>query len=65
MESEDVETLRSATDNLMQSVQQIGAAAYQQSEPEADPGETDEEPQPETEADESDEDVVDGEFRNV
>lgn len=65
MESEDVEALSKATDDLMQSVQQIGAAAYQQSEPQAGAGEPGEEPQPETEEGEADEDVVDGEFRNV
>ena len=65
MESEDVDALSKATDDLMQSVQQIGAAAYQQSEPQAGAGEPGEEPQPETEEGEGDEDVVDGEFRNV
>jgi molecular chaperone DnaK len=65
MESEDVDALSRATDDLMQSVQQIGAAAYQQSEPQAGAGEPGEEPQPETEEGEGDEDVVDGEFRNV
>jgi molecular chaperone DnaK len=65
MESEDVAALREATDSLMQSVQQIGAAAYQQSEPQSDAGEQAEEPQPEPEEEEGDEDVVDGEFKNV
>ena len=65
MEGEDVAALREATDSLMQSVQQIGAAAYQQSEPQSDAGEQAEEPQPEPEEEEGDEDVVDGEFKNV
>ena len=65
MESEDVEVLREATDNLMQSVQQIGAAAYQQSEPQAGEGEPAEESQPGPEDEKGDEDVVDGDFRNV
>jgi molecular chaperone DnaK len=65
MESEDVDALNAATDDLMQSVQQIGAAAYQQAEPQAGEGVPDEEPQPESDGGESDEDVVDGEFRNV
>jgi len=67
MESDDVDALSAATDNLMQSVQQIGAAAYEQSEPQAGGGEPGEEPQPESEPEEGegDEDVVDGEFRNV
>jgi len=65
MEGEDVAALREATDSLMQSVQQIGAAAYQQSEPQADAGEQAEEPQPDPEEKEGDEDVVDGEFKNV
>jgi molecular chaperone DnaK len=65
MESEDVDALREATDNLMQSVQQIGAAAYQQSEPQEGSDEPSEEPQPGSEDEEGDEDVVDGDFRNV
>jgi len=65
MESEDVAALREATDSLMQSVQQIGAAAYQQSEPQDDAGEPAEEPEPGPEEEEGDEDVVDGDFRNV
>jgi molecular chaperone DnaK len=65
MESDDVDALTTATDNLMQSVQQIGAAAYQQGEPQAGAGEAGEAPQPESEEGTGDEDVVDGEFRNV
>jgi molecular chaperone DnaK len=63
LDSEDTETLRKETEELNQVIQQIGAAAYQQSDPETPPS-TDEagdesEPGPEGE------DVVDGEFRNV
>jgi molecular chaperone DnaK len=65
MESEDVAALREATDSLMQSVQQIGAAAYQQSEPQDGAGEPAEEPQPGPEEEEGDEDVVDGDFGYV
>jgi len=67
MESDDVEGIRAATDSLMESVQKLGAAAYQQTEPQAGAGETSTEPEPgsDTEAGEGDEDVVDGEFRNV
>jgi molecular chaperone DnaK len=65
MESDDVESIRAATDSLMESVQKIGAAAYQQTEPQAGAGETSAEPNSDTEAGEGDEDVVDGEFRNV
>lgn len=65
MENEDAPALREATDNLMQSVQQIGAAAYQQSEPEEGAEQQAEEPQPDSEEEEGEEDVVDGDFRNV
>jgi molecular chaperone DnaK len=60
---DNTEQIRQATNNLMQVVQQIGAAAYQQSGPQdADGGETGPETGPD---DESGEDVVEGEFRNV
>jgi hypothetical protein len=49
----------------MQSVQQIGAAAYQQSEPEEGAEQQAEEPQPDPEEEEGEEDVVDGDFRNI
>jgi len=65
LENEDAPALREATDNLMQSVQQIGAAAYQQSEPEEGAEQQAEEPQPDSEEEEGEEDVVDGDFRNV
>lgn len=70
MDSEDVEEIRGATDELMQLVQQLGAAAYQQEGPQAG---GDASAGPESgdggeggnNGDESDEDVVEGEFRNV
>jgi hypothetical protein len=63
MNGEDANAIRRATDELMQSVQQIGAAAYQQSGPEAGPSES-EGPKPGGEGGEGSEDVVEGEFRN-
>jgi molecular chaperone DnaK len=72
MNGEDTETIRRETEALFQEVQKIGAAAYQQSAPEAAAapgGESAPEPDtsgPETGPSGSDgEDVVDGEFRNV
>ena len=69
--SEDAAAIREATDALMSVVQELGAAAYQQSEPaaETEPGEAESEPESEPESGEEDgeengEDVVDGEFRN-
>jgi molecular chaperone DnaK len=64
MSGEDAQAIRSATDDLFQVVQKIGASAYQQSGPEV--GGT--EPAPESEGEKEgpdEEDVVDGEFRNV
>jgi molecular chaperone DnaK len=67
MESEDAETIRKATEELFQVVQQIGASAYEGAGPEV--GETgadpEAEPTDESDSDGDDEDVVDGEFRNV
>jgi molecular chaperone DnaK len=62
MDGEDTESIRKATESLMQVVQQIGAAAYQQSEPQTGGGDSGPTSGPE---DESGEDVVEGEFRNV
>ena len=65
----DTAQIKSATDQLFQVVQQIGAAAYQQQGPAAGP--TGEGPQPGSGPDSgpdkgpSDDNVVDGEFRNV
>ena len=64
MEGEDAENIRRATDNLVQVVQQIGSAAYQQGGP--PPGGPEEEPPPGPEGEGGpDEDVVEGDFRNV
>lgn len=73
MDSEDVDEIRGATDELMQLVQQLGAAAYQQEGPQAtggpsegpQSGDGDEGGEGSDDGDESDEDVVEGEFRNV
>jgi molecular chaperone DnaK len=63
MNSDDVEAIRTATQSLSEVIQQIGAAAYQQQQPEAQPG--GEAPPPDGQAGPADEDVVDGEFRNL
>jgi molecular chaperone DnaK len=69
MDSDDSDAIRKATDELMQVVQQLGAAAYQQpGGPQAAAGETEDQgPQPGSgeDGDEGGEDVVEGEFRNV
>jgi molecular chaperone DnaK len=66
MSSDDTEGIRKATQDLAEVVQQIGAAAYQQSGPAAggpaEGGETPPGPKPDSEGGE---DVVDGEFRNA
>ncbi len=59
MESDDTAAIRRATDSLMQVVQQVGSAAYQQGS--AGSGPTSGEP---GRGDEGGEDVVEGEFRN-
>ena len=64
LEGDDTGQIRQATDSLMQVVQQIGTAAYQQSEPQAGDGGTGAGPESGPD-DESGEDVVEGEFRNV
>jgi molecular chaperone DnaK len=66
MGSDVVDDIRRATDELMGTVQQIGAAAYQQAGPEAGvPPEDGAGPGEGGPEGERDEDVVDGEFRNV
>jgi molecular chaperone DnaK len=55
LESDDVNAINQATEELNQVLQQVGAAAYQQPGPTPEPGPSQEGP--------SDEDVVDGEFR--
>ena len=64
MEGSDVESMKRATDQLFQVVQQIGATMYQESGPQAGA------PGPEAGPEQGqrpggDEDVVDGEFRNA
>jgi molecular chaperone DnaK len=62
MNNDDAEAIRKATQNLSEVIQQIGAAAYQQQpEPQAE-GQA---PPSGEQAGPGDEDVVDGEFRNV
>ncbi len=62
--SEDPETIRKATEDLNQVLQQVGAAAYQQQGPAAGGPGGPAGPGPETPPG-GDEDVVDGEFRNA
>ena len=64
LEGEDTDAIRQATENLMQVVQQIGAAAYQQSGPQAAPPGGEAGPTPESGGD-GGEDVVEGEVRDV
>jgi molecular chaperone DnaK len=61
MNTDDASAMRQATEELMQVVQQIGAAAYQQGAPEAAPGE----PAPEDPQTGEDEDVIEGEFTEM
>jgi len=63
LDSGDVETLRRETETLNQVIQEIGASAYQQEEPQAQAPEAD--GGDESKIDSDEEDVVDGEFRNV
>jgi molecular chaperone DnaK len=63
MSSEDATVIRAATDALMSVVQELGAAAYQQSQAEPETGPSEAESEPES-GDEDGEDVVEGEFRN-
>ncbi len=63
MSSEDATAIREATNSLMSVVQELGAAAYQQTQSEAETKTGEAEPEPET-GEEDGEDVVEGEFRN-
>jgi molecular chaperone DnaK len=64
MESNDPVTMKSATEQLSQAIQQIGAAVYQQGSPQAGPTPGGEQPGDQGEQKPgNDEDVVDGEFR--
>jgi len=67
LESDDPASIKSATEQLFQIVQQIGASVYQQGAPAAGPTTGGEEPGPEGDGKKpgGDEDVVDGEFRNA
>jgi len=67
LESDDPASIKSATEQLFQIVQQIGASVYQQGAPTAGPTTGGEEPGPEGDGKKpgGDEDVVDGEFRNA
>ena len=64
-DGEDIEAIKQATDNLSELLQQVGSAAYQQQQPQETA------PTPEGSGDQSsegktdDEDVVDGEFKQV
>ena len=61
MGQDDAVAMRQSTEELMQVVQQLGAAAYQQGAPEASPGE----PAPEDQPPGDDEDVIEGEFTEM
>jgi molecular chaperone DnaK len=68
MEGDDVAKIKSATEQLFQVVQQIGASVYQPGSPEAGPAAS--EPEPGNDGGDQkpgggDDDVVDGEFRNA
>jgi len=67
LESDDPTKIKSATEQLFQVVQQIGASVYQQGGPQAGPATGGQEPGPEggDQKPGGDEDVVDGEFRNA
>jgi molecular chaperone DnaK len=67
MEGDDAAKIKSATEQLFQVVQQIGASVYQQGGPAAGPTTGGQEPGPEDGGKKpgGDEDVVDGEFRNA
>lgn len=65
MEGSDVESMKRATDQLFQVVQQIGGSMYQQGDPQAGaPGGPEAGPE-QGQRPSGDEDVVDGEFRNA
>ncbi len=67
LETEDSAKIKSATEQLFQVVQQIGASVYQQGGPQAGPAADEQEPGPEggDQKPGGDDDVVDGEFRNA
>ena len=63
LESDDAALIKSATDDLFQTIQQIGASVYQQGNPAAGP--TGEPGGPEQPKPGDDDNVVDGEFRSA
>jgi molecular chaperone DnaK len=68
--SNDTAQIKNATDQLFQVIQQIGAAAYQQQGPAAGPAgsagpQPGSDPEPGPSSGSNDDNVVDGEFRNV
>ena len=68
LESDDPVKIKSATEQLFQVVQQIGASVYQQGGPQAGPAAGEQEPPSPEGGDQKpggDDDVVDGEFRNA
>ena len=67
LQGDDTAAIKSATEQLFQVVQQIGASVYQQGGPEAGPAAGEPEPGPDEGGKKpgGDEDVVDGEFRNA
>jgi molecular chaperone DnaK len=65
LNTDDADSIRTATDSLSEILQQVGAAAYQQAGPEAAAPGAGPEPGPETPPEGGDEDVVDGEFRSA
>jgi len=64
LDSEDADSIRRATEELTQVLQQVGTAAYQETPPAAEP-EGGSGPQEGPSSPGSNEDVVDGEFRNT
>jgi molecular chaperone DnaK len=64
MNSDNAQEIKTATDDLMQTVSQLGAAAYQQAGPQAAGGESAPPPPPGS-GDQDGEDVVDGEFKEA
>ncbi len=63
-DGEDLEAIKSATDTLTEVLQQVGQAAYQQQQT-ATPDAADGKAAPEGKPGDDDEDVVDGEFKQV
>ena len=63
-DGDDLEAIKSATDTLTEVLQQVGQAAYQQQQAET-PEAADDKAAPEDKPGDNDEDVVDGEFKQV